>query len=222
MRSLILILGVALATTTNAQVHIVNQSGLTFIDSVSGTNLTTIAAGTTIQWVWGNGNHTVTNGAGSSDPQSGLLFDSLLNSGTPTFSYTFSTPGTYPYYCIFHEAQNHNGVVVVNGPTLAVSSPQTGVVDIDLTYMAPGNTWLMLISLQPQNPTGSGPLFGIGGDAWPQLFAPVLSGVIPPSGTVSLSIPGVQPGVNLDAVVLQVAPGPVYGGRTEAVNFITQ
>lgn len=93
-----------------AATHQVTQSGLTF----SPTSLT-IATGDTVQWIWGDGIHTVTNGASSSADDAGELFDAPLNSSNQTFSYVFDSAGTYPYFCTFHEFNNMKGTITVEG-----------------------------------------------------------------------------------------------------------
>ena len=57
----------------------------------------TVTAGTTIKWTNKDGiAHTVTSNTN--------IFDSgTINSGG-TFSFTFATAGTYPYYCKIHPA----------------------------------------------------------------------------------------------------------------------
>ena len=67
----------------------------------------TINAGDTVVWNWGGGiPHTVTSSGGfPSDP-----------AGTKTegsYSFTFTAPGTYDYYCVIHEAAGMTGRVVV-------------------------------------------------------------------------------------------------------------
>jgi plastocyanin len=64
-----------------------------------------IKAGTTVSWMNNDGmTHTVTSTA------------SLFNSGNlaagAMYKYTFTTTGTYPYYCVIHPGMK--GVVVVN------------------------------------------------------------------------------------------------------------
>lgn len=64
-----------------------------------------ISAGTTVTWTNNDGaSHTVTADDG--------LFDSGAIQGGGAFSYTFDTPGTYTYYCAFH--QNMTATVVVS------------------------------------------------------------------------------------------------------------
>jgi plastocyanin len=86
------------------------------IDTVS------IFGGQTVLWKWSTGSHTVTSGTGSSDPNSGALFNASLNTASRTFSFKFDSAGTYNFYCVFHEGFNMKGVVVVTGH-LAVGPP---------------------------------------------------------------------------------------------------
>jgi len=86
----------------------------------------TVAPGETVTWQF-QAFHTST-----SDSQSGPeVWDSgFLSSGS--FSHTFQTPGTYPFYCQVHSVPGGttmNGVVVVSGagptPTATVTSTPT-------------------------------------------------------------------------------------------------
>ena len=68
-----------------------------------------IQAGTTVNWVWKDGTHSVV-------PYGATSFASSASGGPPrTYSVTFNTPGTYRYYCLEHGAPGSgmNGVVVV-------------------------------------------------------------------------------------------------------------
>ncbi len=75
----------------------------------------TVKAGTTV--VWTNSDaiaHTVTSGTsdGTSGTPDGLFDSGFLNNGD-TFSFTFTEPGTYTYYCIPHPWMT--GTVIVEG-----------------------------------------------------------------------------------------------------------
>lgn len=70
--------------------------------------------GDTVRWVHtGSLLHTVTSGIGSADPEAGELFDQPMSQGS-TFEYTFSTPGTFAYFCRPHEELNMRGTIIVN------------------------------------------------------------------------------------------------------------
>jgi plastocyanin len=76
-----------------------------------------IGVGETVQWNWVNGIHTVTSGVDGTDPSAGLLFDQPIDAGDLTFSYTFATAGTFPYFCANHWSLGMKGVVIVSNST---------------------------------------------------------------------------------------------------------
>jgi plastocyanin len=87
-----------------------------------------IAAGTTVTWTQRDtAPHTVTSGApGAAD--AGAIFNSPRLSQGETFSFTFATPGTFPYFCEVHPRML--GVVEVTGaatgaPPAATAPPPT-------------------------------------------------------------------------------------------------
>jgi plastocyanin len=70
----------------------------------------TVTAGTTVQWVNGDGiTHTVT-----SDTTAEVYNTSVGGGGT--FSHQFNTAGTYPYHCTIHGAKGTgmHGTITVN------------------------------------------------------------------------------------------------------------
>jgi plastocyanin len=79
-----------------------------------------IQVGQAIRFHWNNGFHSVLNGTGSTDPNSGTLFAHNLFSSTDNFDLVFTEPGTIPFWCDFHESFNMKGAIVV---TAAVSVP---------------------------------------------------------------------------------------------------
>jgi plastocyanin len=71
----------------------------------------TVAAGTIVTWTNNDSvTHTVTSDSPGFD--SGTLAAAGAYGGGGTFSYTFSTPGTYPYHCAYHAGMT--GKVIVN------------------------------------------------------------------------------------------------------------
>lgn len=86
-----------------------------------------IGAGQTVEWRRVSGFHTVTSGTGSDDPDAGALFDQSLTSTAVPFFYTFTAPGTYPFFCRPHEFFDMKGVVVVLGPTPVRSTTWGGL-----------------------------------------------------------------------------------------------
>jgi plastocyanin len=79
----------------------------------------TVHAGDTVRWHWGSSGHNVVSGSGAtadgtfcspSDQNCGSA--PLSNSGT-TYEHTFTTPGTFPYFCSVHQSFGMTGEVVV-------------------------------------------------------------------------------------------------------------
>jgi plastocyanin len=72
----------------------------------------TVPTGTTVTWKNADSTlHTVTSGSAESG-QSGTVFDSSYMAAGKTFPWTFSTAGTFDYYCTLHPFMK--GQVVVN------------------------------------------------------------------------------------------------------------
>jgi plastocyanin len=76
----------------------------------------TIVVGDTIRFVAVSGDHTATSGTGSDDPNSGALFNAVIDEGDD-FRYVFNSAGVFNYYCIPHEDDGMTGQVTVNAPT---------------------------------------------------------------------------------------------------------
>jgi plastocyanin len=86
-----------------------------------------IAPGDTVRWIQVRGYHTVTayhpsNGnhelripEGAAPWDSGVLLGQFPAKGS-TFEHTFTTPGTYDYFCGPHEAAGMAGRIVVGAP----------------------------------------------------------------------------------------------------------
>ncbi|MDW0139517.1 MAG: plastocyanin/azurin family copper-binding protein, partial [Nitrososphaeraceae archaeon] len=72
----------------------------------------TVPAGTTVTWKNSDSTlHTVTSGSAESGV-TGTEFDSSYMAGGKTFQHTFSSAGTFDYYCTLHPFMK--GQVVVN------------------------------------------------------------------------------------------------------------
>ena len=75
----------------------------------------TIHPGDTVQWSWSSSGHTSTSGTPGSP--NGLWDSGFLNPGQ-TFSHTFNTAGSFPYYCTAHgQCCAMVGTVTVSSPT---------------------------------------------------------------------------------------------------------
>jgi len=96
---------------TAAIVNVGQNGGMVFVDQQSGGSTTTVAVGTTVQWVWVSGFHSTTSGTCGATCTPDGNWDSGVGSGM-TFSRTFSQPGTFPYFCTAHGAAMTGSVVV--------------------------------------------------------------------------------------------------------------
>src|SRR6266446_2400615 len=92
---LLLALVPSLASATTFTVTVGN-GGLFFTPSSI-----TIQPGDTIQWTWSSSVHSSTSGSPGSP--NGIWDSGILNQGA-TFSHTFNTAGSFPYYCTPHGA----------------------------------------------------------------------------------------------------------------------
>lgn len=99
----VLVAGAATATDYN-----VNQTDFAFNPAAL-----VIQVGDTVHWLWSSNSHTVTNGTGPGDPDAGTIFDAPLDAGNPSFSYTFTTAGNYPYFCRPHVTLGMTGTITV-------------------------------------------------------------------------------------------------------------
>ena len=72
----------------------------------------TVAAGTTVTWVNRDGDAHSVESRGK-----GFTSSPLLNTGQK-YSYTFTTPGTYEYYCAVHASMTGK-IVVTEAPAAA-------------------------------------------------------------------------------------------------------
>ena len=109
----LLVSSLFLAPEAGAETHsvLVGQSGMSF-----SPNSITIAPGDTIEWTWFSppppypAFHTVT--AGTPTQPTPNVFDSGVHTAPYVFSRTFSTAGSFPYYCQVHGAMMRGTVVV--------------------------------------------------------------------------------------------------------------
>ncbi len=102
-----------MVSITFAQTRVVDVAPnfqMIFRDTYSNTDITVIDVGMSVRWEWRSGIHTTTHDA--SPP----LWDAPINSSNRTFTYTFTEPGEYPYYCIPHRIMGMVGTVRVRIP----------------------------------------------------------------------------------------------------------
>lgn len=78
-----------------------------------------IRVGDTIHWVWDASNHTVTSGVGGvaderfCSPSGARCATAPVSNSGATYDFTFTVPGTYPYYCRPHRSAGMTGSVSV-------------------------------------------------------------------------------------------------------------
>ncbi len=94
-------------TFSNTAVPPGSASGVQVINNQFVPATLTVSAGTTVIWTWGTGSvgHTIVP-----QPDPGIPSDPALHDAPHTYSVTFTTPGTYRYYCVQHGAAGTNGI----------------------------------------------------------------------------------------------------------------
>jgi plastocyanin len=84
-------------------------AAVTLLDNRFTPNNLTVKSGTTVTWTNNGTNaHTITSFNG--------VWDSGLSNHGNTYTFTFSQPGTYKYYCRQHVLQGMTGTIVVTPP----------------------------------------------------------------------------------------------------------
>ncbi len=81
---------------------------------------TTVTVGDSVTWVYPEGStiHTTTECGASCDSPTGTpIWDSGFMFVGDTFTWTFDTPGTYPYYCTLHRTDMRGTIIVESQPT---------------------------------------------------------------------------------------------------------
>ena len=119
------------ATSADAQEAVTVEIGDFFFCDAAlppGACQTVVGVGDTVVWDYSAGSegHTVTHCGDSCDtPTDSPLFDSGGLRPGQTFSYTFSAPGIYLYYCRFHPAAMRAAVLVEAAPIATATEPLT-------------------------------------------------------------------------------------------------
>lgn len=128
--ALLVLPGAASAATRTVRVG--TGGAHVFIDAVSQTSTTTINVGDTVIWMWDDSFHSTTSGAcpnGNCAPDG--MWDSGVRTSLPsTFSFTFTTTGTFPYHCSVHLSLMQGTVIVQQAgtaPTASFTVSPTGV-----------------------------------------------------------------------------------------------
>lgn len=101
---------------------------------------TNINVGDRVIWVWGGTFHSTTSGttSGTVATPNGLWESSLITTLPHSFTNTFNSAGTFPYYCSIHFSSGMKGTVIVTAPnsppTVSVTNPVNNAV-----FTAPAN-----------------------------------------------------------------------------------
>jgi plastocyanin len=86
-------------------------------DLVFSPSSVTVQPGDTVQWTWGSSGHSSTSGTPGAP--NGIWNSGILNQGA-SFSHTFNSTGSFPYYCI-----PHGGCCGMTGTVMVVNASPT-------------------------------------------------------------------------------------------------
>lgn len=115
MKTLLLIIALAISTIAQATIHTITQQGTTFTPA----NLQ-VSVGDIVRWVWTSGTHTTTS---QSIPANAETWDSPLTTTTNSFEYTVTVAGTYHYVCTPHESMGMVGQFTATAATNIAETP---------------------------------------------------------------------------------------------------
>ena len=86
-------------------------------DLVFSPSSVTIHPGDQVRWTWSSSGHSTTSG---SPGQPNGIWDSGIHNQGATFTHTFNSAGTFPYYCI-----PHGGCCIMVGTVMVVNASPT-------------------------------------------------------------------------------------------------
>jgi plastocyanin len=105
---------------------LVGSGGLKFVPATAN-----IVQNDTVNWSWSGSFHSSTSGTvnnGAATPNG--LWDSGVNNVPHSFSHTFTSAGTFPYYCSIHFGSGMTGSVIVAAaslpPSITITNPSSG------------------------------------------------------------------------------------------------
>ena len=105
LRDLVLLVGAMILSTAPAaaqQTVTIDVFNYDFGNAMTGQPIDpTITVGDTVRWVWVDPFHSTTSMMGQAES-----WDSGVLDPPSTFSHTFTTVGTYDYFCSFHGASS--------------------------------------------------------------------------------------------------------------------
>ncbi len=90
---------------------------------------TNINAGDRVIWVWGGTFHSTTSGtvSGTVATPNGLWESGVITTLPHSFTNTFNSAGTFPYYCSIHFNSGMKGTIIVTAPnsppTVSITNP---------------------------------------------------------------------------------------------------
>ncbi len=108
---------------------------------------TNINAGDRVIWVWSGTFHSTTSGtvSGTVATPNGLWESGVVNTLPHSFTNTFNSAGTFPYYCSIHFNSGMKGSIVVTAPnsppTVSITNPVNNAV-----FAAPANVTIQALA----------------------------------------------------------------------------
>jgi len=187
-------LSVVAATTTN-----VNVGTIFFMPSTVQIN-----TGDTVQWTWVGSPHSTTS---TSSPQ---LWDSGVQNAGFTFSHTFPSAGSFPYWCTVHttlQTGTVNVQMAVNAPpTVALTSPTNGA-----TLAAPWAGAIKATASDTDDAVSTVAFFA---------GSTLLGTVTNPAANVSFTVPNLAAGSYVLKAVATDSRGAMTTSATVTVNVI--
>jgi plastocyanin len=123
---------------------LVGSGGLVFVPAT-----TNIAVNDRVIWSWAGNFHSTTSGTtsgGTATPDG--LWDSGVFNAPHSFTNTFSSAGTFPFYCSVHFGSGMKGTIVVTAPnsppTVTITNPAS-----DAVFAAPANVTIQASAADP-------------------------------------------------------------------------
>jgi plastocyanin len=109
--------GAAPTDTTPSDTSGDTASALTVTVAAGGSRFSpstlNIKVGQTVTWVWAAGGHSVTSGDPTSCTKDGKFDSTVQATAGATFTHTFDSAGTFPYFCVPHCDVGMTGTIVV-------------------------------------------------------------------------------------------------------------
>ncbi len=131
----------------------------------------TIQPGDTVQWTWSAGGHSSTSG--TPGLPNGLWDSGILNQGA-TFSHTFPSAGSFPYFCSPHGlcCGMVGTVTVAEVDTVVITRAQYAIARSQLTVQATDSNETAALTVSVTS-TGEilGPMINRGGGSYSAKFA---------------------------------------------------